>query len=87
MKRLITISIAVLLCFQACDKRTQIIAPTQIEPYEVDSSLICEVDSLTGELFSQIYYSNIALAKQGAIHYKQPPPKVEARTSLFPIQQ
>lgn len=75
MKRILLLTFLILLFIGGCKRlsKTLVIAPVMYgEVQTEDSSLISTTDSLTGQLFQQIYYDNIRLAKQGVIHRAQP---------------
>jgi len=72
MKRTLTIAVVLLCLFQACHKQNDTIpAPIGHANIGEDSNLIIEQMRLEKELFSQIYYANLQLAKQGRIVVKQ----------------
>jgi hypothetical protein len=89
MKRILTISTVILCLFQACHKQ-QDFTPVPIGFAQVgeDSNLIIEQIRLEKELFSQIYYANLQLAKQGRIVVKQTDPeKIHAVRASDPVNQ
>lgn len=71
------------MAFWACDKRSAltVAAPVVGDDWHrhEDSSLICEVDSLTGELFVNAYLLNVRLYKMGQI-------RTEKRDTITPIR-
>ncbi len=77
MKRVFTISIALLLCcFFSCDKRTgeKVFAPLETGLASEDSFLINKADSLERVVLSEIYYANMILAKKARVVIARPMP-------------
>lgn len=78
MKRIFTISIALLLCcFFSCDKRSgeKVFAPLDTEQASEDTFLINKADSLERVVLSQIHHANMVLANAGRVVIARPMPK------------
>lgn len=86
MKRILTILALFLCIFQACHKQDFVPAPlgASVAPCE-DSNLIREKNRLEQELFSQIYYANLQLAKCSVVYYK--PQKMRLIRASDPVSQ
>ena len=72
MKRILTILALVLCCLMACHKQDFTPAPLEKPTVAACDNLEREADSLEKELFSQIYYANLQLAKIGRVAYIKP---------------
>lgn len=72
MKRIFTLFILLVCCFTACHKQDFTPAPLEKPTVSESDKLEREADSLEKELFSQIYYANLQLAKIGRVTYIKP---------------